>query len=264
VNPAYEKHHWVPKSYLKFWTKNIDAEAPLRVFLVNEQKEIKVSPTAIGSERGLYDLGRVPANFSYLPREFLEKDIFATQTEPIYPRLAGNFFSPFIATRQEIEGMAFYAMTLFFRNPSSMLMRERAVSQMELDAEGKEFMGNRALLTLATVLRGAPKALESCLLHLFTASGHASFITSDNPCSFWLLKDGISHPVTSIEEVHEAGGQGAATRWAFPVTPRCLMVISTLDRPGVEVMRAEASDAEISEYNRMIKKVAHRFIVLPP
>jgi hypothetical protein len=42
------------------------------------------------------------------------------------------------------------------------------------------------------------------------------------------------------------------------------MVISTLDRPGVEVMRAEASDAEISEYNRMIKKVAHRFIVLPP
>jgi hypothetical protein len=251
---AKRRDHWVPKSYLKYWTLNENSEGVLWVRMYSDGVLRKTKPSKVGCEDRLYDLTDIEIA-DILGKEFLERGLLSRVLEPALPKMMNKFRLPQpTASDDDVLSMVFLALNMHGRNPASItFIRHHFEQRYPEDLSHPIFRsrGNTALLAMLVLSSQIKLGVYANLLY----APEGAFITTDNPCSYWTVKDGVYECGTVVPQ------QSAdAAFWLFPINPKCLLEFG-IGNGKVDINRQSLGDESVQRYNALLRRSAYRFVV---
>lgn len=256
---ARQRHHYVPRTYLRRFTWD---DGLLRVYRVSDPDKKIFTPSveSILHERGLYDFFRCP--YPGFDADWVEG--LLAKFDDVYNQNAITTIDKAKPpTLKEATAFALFAFHQLIRTPR---FRDQVFENVKgLISPEDHVVGvfdNFGALLITCSIQCFPKFISDLELICYHATGSERLLTADNPVS--QLDDQDSKP-SIYQPAGDERGPFANQRYIFPLSPLFMMEMRPRSNgQGNRLTVLEAGDALVSRFNKSIQSGASDFIVLPP
>jgi hypothetical protein len=249
VSKDYKKNHFVPRSYLKYWS----FDNSKRIFQQNI-KSGKVYSNQIKDvcqKSNLYD-----TSLESNPK-VLEKEINSL-SEDFIPDF-GSYLKTGMMDPAKIGRLKTFIIHQSFRTPK---FYDENYNQIGLEPSSNWKKGD---IFGAFYLTNYDRYIENSVLQLYEVNGVNNFITSDNPSSHWIRVNGGWTYVDKVIKNNSLNGN-MDYNIICPVTPKHIAILSpnigipttAINKGTIETFNVNPSG--IPKFNAMLKYAADKVI----